>query len=614
MNRTNTALVALAVLLASAAPSTTAGTAQFARSSTSEPIAPQTDQRPRLTVVISIDQFRGDYLARYEDLFLPATDGDTLGGFSYLMDQGAYFADARYDHYPLFTGPGHAVILTGGHPSKTGIVGNDWWDVVHRRPVYCVDDPRWAVVGAAPESKASPMGPLNLYSSTVGDELKLATAGRAKVVTLAIKDRAAILLGGHAQDVSLWFDTAGGRWISSTAYCRDGELPAWVQQLNEERIPSSYLGKPWTPRTTEQLLRERSMVPTHVGGDIPEGFGRSFPHTIGAEDKSSSYKGFCLTPFANDFVFESAERAVQAEGLGQRNVPDLLAINLSPNDYIGHAFGPYSPEVMEMTLATDRALSGFINFLNETVPGGMDNVLFVVTADHGVAPIPEETQPQPTDFTVGRYESNTIIETIDRALRSRFGVPAGGCWFATTTDDPTGEALANSGAFIDGQVYLSPEAIRGAVDSGRADSRRDIERVACDSIHDARLPWVYACYGRTQIIEGAIGQTDLTRHLANGVHPTLSGDLIIIGQQASLEDPPSSGHPTTHGTPYAYDTHVPILISSPRLVRAGTYANRVAPSDIAPTISLLLGVEFPSACDGRVLHEALLAHRPREPF
>lgn len=612
MNRIHFALVALVVLLASAASSALAGAPNTAARSAAAPDAAHVDARPRLTVVISIDQFRGDYLHRFEDLFLPARDGDTLGGFGYLMDQGAYFADARYEHYPLFTGPGHAVILTGGHPSKTGIVGNDWWDVAHRRPVYCVDDARWTVVGAGPKSKATPMGPLNLQSTTVGDELKLATAGRAKVVTLAIKDRAAILLGGHVQDLSLWFDTAGGRWISSTAYCRDGQLPAWVAELNDERIPSSYPGKQWTPQASEQLLSERSMIPTHVGGDIPDGFGLAFPHTIGAEEKSSSYKGFCLTPFANDFVFESAERAVKAERLGQRDVPDLLAINLSPNDYIGHAFGPYSPEVMEMTLATDRALSEFINFLDDTVPGGMDNVLFVVTADHGVAPIPEETRPQPTDFTAGRYESNTIIETIDRALRSRFGAPAGGCWFATTSDDPTGADLDHSGAFIEGQVYLSPEAIRGAIDAGRADSRRDIERVACDAINDARLPWVYACYGRTQIIEGALGQTDLTRHLANGVHPTLSGDLIVIGQQASLENPPSSGHPTSHGTPYAYDTHVPILIASPRFIRPGVYANRVAPSDIAPTISLLLGVEFPSGCDGRVLHEALRQHGPRE--
>src|SRR5262249_18654543 len=153
-----------------------------------------------------------------------------LGGFRYLMERGAWFVDAHYDHYPLFTGPGHAVILTGAEPCKSGIVSNDWWDAKLRKPVYCVDDDRFAAVGVPPGSTGKPMGPRNLLCTTVGDELKLATAGHAKVVTLAVKDRAAILLGGHAQDTSIWFDSANGRWISSTAYCRDGKLPAWVQE------------------------------------------------------------------------------------------------------------------------------------------------------------------------------------------------------------------------------------------------------------------------------------------------------------------------------------------------------------------------------------------------
>lgn len=560
---------------------------------------------PALTVVISVDQLRGDYLYRFRDLFLPATDGDTLGGFAYLMERGAYFANARYEHYPLFTGPGHAVILTGAHPYKSGIVGNDWWDNENRRPMYCVDDERYEVVGAADGSKASPMGPANLKATTVGDELKLATAGRARVVTLAIKDRAAILLGGHAQDISLWFDTTGGRWISSTAYCRDGKLPAWVEELNSEEIPAQALGKDWTTTLSESTLSGRSMVAGHLKGDVPEGFGYEFPHHIGAEASKANFKAFCMIPAANEFAFTTAERAIAAEKLGQRDTPDLLAINLSPNDYIGHAFGPYSPEVLEMTVATDRALSKFINYLDKTIPGGMDNVAFVLTADHGVSPIPEDVVGQPFNLSAGRFRVADLVSTVADALTRRYGRPTGGSWFATTPDNADGSDPNKSGAFIDGAVYLNPEAVRVVVESRKAGSRMELEMFAADTVNAAGLPGVYACYSRAQILQGAVSDTDMNRHLANGVHPRLSGDLIVIPEPFNLEDPAAGDHATTHGTPYTYDTHVPVIMCYPKLIQSGVYFGKASPADIAPTLSLILGVEFPSGCDGRPLSEAL---------
>jgi len=560
---------------------------------------------PALTVVISIDQLRGDYLYRFRDLFLPATDGETLGGFAFLLERGAYFASAKFEHYPLFTGPGHAVILTGAHPYKSGIVGNDWWDTAGRRPVYCVDDERYEVVGAAEGSKASPMGPANLKATTVGDELKMATAGRSKVITLAIKDRAAILLGGHAQDLSLWFDTAGGRWISSTAYCRDGSLPAWVEALNDEQIPAQALGKDWTTTLSESTLSGRSMVARHLKGDVPEGFGYEFPHHIGAEATKANFKAFCMIPAANDFVFTTAERAIEAEKLGRRDAPDLLAINLSPNDYIGHAFGPNSPEVLEMTVATDRALSKFINYLARTIPGGMDNVAFVLTADHGVSPIPEDVVEPPFNLGGGRFEVAALVSTISESLTRRYGQPAGGSWFATTPDNADGSDPSKSGAFIDGAVYLNPEAVRAAVETRKAGSRMELEMFAADAVISAGISGVYACYSRAQILQGAVADTDMNRALANGIHPRLSGDLIVIPEPFNLEDPAAGDHATTHGSPYTYDTHVPVILCYPKMVTPGVYFGKASPADIAPTLSLILGVEFPSGCDGRPLSEAL---------
>jgi len=560
--------------------------------------------RPRLAVVLSIDQFRADYLTRLGDLFLPASPGrGRLGGFRYLMSQGAHFANARFEHYPLYTGPGHAVLLTGSHPYKNGIVGNEWWDPKNRRPVYCVDDARWKVVGAAEGSRAKPMGPLNLRSSTIGDELKLATAGRARVVAVALKDRAAILMSGHATDSAVWFDDAGGRWITSTAYAKDGKLPAWAEKVNSEAIPDKALGTTWTPSLSPEVLAARSFDPKLVPGAGPYGLGTKFPHKVGAEKTSQNYRAFTLTPAANAYVFETAKRAVAAEGLGKDDVPDLLCVNLSTNDYLGHAFGPYSPEATDLTVQTDRLLADFLTYLDKNVPGGMKSVVFVLTADHGVTPIPEDASEPPFGLNAGRFEAAEVVKVIGGALTARFGEPAGGSWFSRGAEAEGGRAA--TGEFVEGFVYLSPEAVASAIAGGKARDRRDLERAACDAVNGAGIQGVWGCYGKSQVLEGAVGDHDLGKHLARAVHPQLTGDLIVLSEQMYLAGSAVPAYATSHGTPYAYDTHVPVVVSAPGLIKPGVYAGKAAPSDIAPTLSLLLGVELPSGCDGSPLVPAL---------
>ncbi len=580
--------IALGVLLASAAQAQVSGpVAQAIR----DPA-----HRPRLIVVLSIDQFRADYLTRFADLFLPAKKGDALGGFRFLTESGAWFVNASFEHLPLFTGPGHAVIMSGAQPCKTGIVGNEWWDPRQQRVVYCVEDARFKVVGAAEGSHARPMGPGNLLSTTVGDELKLATNGRSRIVSLAIKDRAAILMGGHAQDLSLWYDTAGGRWISSTAFCRAGALPAWVESLNAEHIPDRTLGTSWAPSLSAETLAKRSTPAQHLGRDLPQGYGEHFPHPIGPDKTPANYRAFIDTPAANAFVFQTAERAIKEEGLGQHDDPDILAVSLSTNDYVGHAFGPYSPEVLDLTVQTDAQLSEFVRFLDHTIPGGMGSVVFALTADHGITPIPDDAAA--AGLPAGHFQVKAVMDAIEGALVSRFGTAPDNTWFSHGRLDPR-----RAGAYLDGLISLNSDAIGKAIADGKARSRRDIEQVACDAA--GAIPGVYACYGRTQILEGAIGDTSLRARLAKGTHPQLSSDLILIPDQLHLQEPDAEGHATTHGSPYSYDTHVPIVLCAPGLIRPGIYTNPAAPSDIAPTLSILLGIEFPSGCDGRVLSEAL---------
>lgn len=297
------------------------------------------------------------------------------------------------------------------------------------------------------------------------------------------------------------------------------------------------------------------------------------------------------------------------EKLGEDDIPDLLAINLSTNDYAGHAFGPYSPELLDLTRKTDLQLGAFLKFLDEKVEGGLKNgVVFALSADHGVSPIPEDAIARPPfGLRAGRVAVEKIVAAVDGALTLRYGKPAGGTWFSEGVESRTADGeldLEKSGAFVEGFVYLSDEAVDGAIASGEARDRRDIEGAACEAVNTRRIPGVYACFGKQQILRGELGDHPLSKHLARAIHPTLSGDLLILPEQMYLFEEMGPAYATTHGTPYIYDTHVPVIMSGPG-IRAGVYLDRVAPTDIAPTLSLLLGIEYPSACDGRPLQRAL---------
>jgi predicted AlkP superfamily pyrophosphatase or phosphodiesterase len=287
---------------------------------------------------------------------------------------------------------------------------------------------------------------------------------------------------------------------------------------------------------------------------------------VGDEKNASNYFLFTLTPSANAFVFETARRAVPAEKLGQRGAPDLLALNLSTNDYVGHVFGPYSPEVLDVTVQTDRQLAAFLGFLDQAVPGGLAEVLVVLTSDHGVAPIPEDLQAR--GIAAGRVAMNEILAAVEQALSGAFG---GGPWVGNGTD---GKPV---GAFVDPNLYLSEAAIDQTLSSGRAASR--------DQLEQGRMP-----------------DTELARRVTHGFHPKVSGDLVVVAAPGFY--PGIGGANTSHGSPWAYDVNVPILIAGPG-IRSGVWVDAVTPAAIAPTLSLLLGIAAPSGSDGTMLEPAL---------
>lgn len=337
-------------------------------------------KNPKLVVVIVVDQFRYDYLTRYR--------AEYKAGLARLMDRGAYFTNAYYQHFPTVTAVGHSVIMSGAMPSVSGIIGNDWYDRDARRQVSSVGDDTVKVLGGTGDGGASPK---RLQVSTVGDELKAATDGKARVLGISLKDRAAILAAGHAADAAYWYDGSTGHFVSSTFYFTD--LPNWVKDFNAHSL-DKYRGAEW------------------VGGTLPAD-AKLFPAII-------------PSPFGNDLLESFAERAISEEHLGKDDFPDLLTLSFSSNDYVGHDSGPESPKVKAMCLETDEVLGRLFKYLDSSI--GLDNTLIVLTADHGVAPTPESNAARRTP--AGRMP-DVIRNAVQAELAKRYG---DGTWVLSASE------------------------------------------------------------------------------------------------------------------------------------------------------------------------------------
>ncbi len=519
---------------------------------------------PKLVVLISIDQFRADYVERYSPYFLPTKSGKTLGGFKYLTETGSWYLDAHHNHIPTATGPGHATLMTGSEPAYDGIIGNDWFNRETGKGVYCVDDASVETVGGT----SKPMSPRNLRVTTIGDELKLATGGRSKVVGISFKDRAAILMAGHAADTVIWFDSGTGNWVTSSFYAPSKQLPEWVAALNSEKVPQKKFGSLWEPL----LAPEAYSLTRRNPNEKPAENGKLFSHSTESATKSGkqNYDGFTRTSFGQEYVFDTIERALDSEKLGAHDVPDVLVVNLATNDYVGHPYGPDSPEVMDITVRTDRLLSGLINSLDRRI--GIDNVALVVTADHGVLPVVEESADR---FRTGsiRVTAN-FKQVIDESLTKTFG---------------PGEWVLGDGLY-EQNLYLNR---RLAQEKGL--SIPALETAAAQAA--STIPGVFAAYTRSQILKGELPALDVMTLVSNGFGTDRGGDVMVFEAPGAYF---GGGGGTGHGSLWAYDTHVPILVHA-KGVKPGRYFDTVHTSDIASTLAHLLGIEYPTGNVGRPL-------------
>jgi predicted AlkP superfamily pyrophosphatase or phosphodiesterase len=496
--------------------------------------APSAPKRPKLFVAVVIDQFRYDYLERFRE--------DYNGGLARLLDQGAVFADAHYPQAATVTAVGHSTFLSGATPSVSGIIANEWYDRASGRMVTSVSDPATKLVGGTDGATGS--SPRKLLASTVGDELKMHGV-ESTIIGVSIKDRSAILPAGHMADGAYWYDGDTNRWVTSTYYRH--ELPAWVRKLNDEQPYRRYAGIQWLPFGATGKSAK------------PLCSGASGPGTRACDDLESS-------PWGNEMIEEFAERAVASENLGGHAGVDILAVSFSSNDYVGHAVGPDDPAVRDMAIRTDRLLGKLLDFIDARI--GKNQTLVVLTADHGVAPVPEVNAAR--HMPGGRLKKEQLWQQISDALVARFGA---GQWLAGPANMP----------------YLNQELVQ----SRKLDSA-EVERVAAEAA--SRFEHIARVYTRHQLQNGQVQRDEIGRAFSLGFFGARSGDLFVLQEPYYLFE--ASG--TSHGTPYDYDSHVPVIFMGPR-IKSEVHFDRIHVNDVAPTLAAYLGIEAPSGAMGNVL-------------
>jgi len=417
-----------------------------------------------------------------------------------------------------------------------------------------------------------PASPRVLIGTTIGDQMRLATNFKAKVVALSLKDRAAVLPGGKNANGAYWFDASSGTLVSSDYYFPD--MPGWVNKFNGEHRADKYFGKVWDRLLDAKSYQFTQGVTTDVKGSP---LGRHFPYTINGlgEEKPGEefYKEFQYTPFASEYLSDFAKAAIEGESLGADDIPDLLSISFSTPDLVGHAYGPDSEEVEDIYIRLDRVIADFLEYLDDKI--GLSKTLIAVTADHGVSPVPALLKLNRIDSSV--IDPGKCKEAVNNALSAQFG---GEKWVLALVND---------------QVYLNRKLM--------ADQKvepAEAECVAGEAL--LGVPGVVRFFTRTQITNGQMPQGTIASRISNGFNIGRSGDVwLIIKPFMFLAEGEIA---TTHGSPYDYDTHVPIILFGPG-IRPNRYHGECSPSDITPTLCDLIGVEPPPARTGRVLAEAL---------
>lgn len=517
--------------------------------------------RPKLVVGLVIDQMRWDYLYRYYSKY--GNDG-----FKRLLNKGYSLNNVHIPYVPTVTALGHTSIYTGSVPAIHGIAGNDWTDKETGKNVYCTTDENVQPVGTT-NVKVGSHSPKNLWSTTVTDELRLATNFQGKVVGVSLKDRASILPAGHTPNGAYWFDDSTGDFITSTYYMND--LPQWVKSFNSKNLPDQLVANGWNTLLPINQYTESSPDNSPWEGLLGSSKTPVFPYSNLAEDYKTKKDNIRYTPFGNTLTLKLAEASVEGENLGADEVTDILAINLASTDYAGHKFGPNSIEVEDVYLRLDQDLAKFFKYLDGKV--GKNQYTVFVSADHGGA------------HSVGflkEHKINTgffgegMEKSLNEKLKAKFGV----------------DKLING---VDNyQIYFDRKLM--------ADNNLELEDIKEFAIKELEKdPTVLYAVSTTEVQEATIPEP-IKQRIINGINRQRSGDIQLISHDSML--PPYSKTGTTHSVWNSYDAHIPLIFMGWG-IKHGESNKQYHMTDIAPTVSALLHIQFPSGNVGNPITEVI---------
>lgn len=545
--------------------------------------APSEDT-PRLVVGITVDQMRADYLTRFgvwDDAETPGHFGE--GGFRRMVEEGFACRDHHFGYAPTYTGPGHASIYTGTTPAVHGILSNDWYDRASGTGFYCASDTSVRGVGVdgvdtdgSVLGSAGQMSPHRMLSTTLGDELKMATGGQAKVYGVSMKDRGAILPAGHAADGAFWYYGKDlGHFISSTHY--GDALPDWVVALNQSGKSEALMEAGWDRLLDESVYDQCLPDNNPYEGAFKGELKPTFPYDLQAlKAQNAGYDLLKGTPGGNTLIVDFALAAIDGAGLGQDDVTDLLALSFSATDYVGHRVGPHAQETMDMYLRLDAELKRLFDALDEKVGDG--NWTAFLTADHGGANVPSHAASlqMPTDY----WKKGNLMDEVEAELAKRYGRSGSETWILNSSND---------------QVMLNhPLLERKGID------RCEVARFVAEqcSTDPALSKAVAACDAP------ALAASDpMVARLVRGHRPGFSGDVFLVPQPGWI-DYGRTG--TTHGSTFPHDTHVPALFLGAGVPNGETYS-RTHIRDIAPTISQLIRSPYPNGTTGQPIVDLLKA-------
>jgi len=535
--------------------------------------------KPRLVLQITVDQLRGDLLDRNLAHF-----GD--GGFRYLLETGAVYTDAHHRHANTETIVGHVTLATGTDPAVHGMVANLWFDRKTGRPYYNVQDGDYPLLSRGGVDQSTEIDPTQraattdgrspnaILTTTISDEISLGIGGGPKVFGVSVKDRGAISMAGHSGK-AYWFSKSEGRFITSSYYM--DSYPEWVTDWNDSGLVQSYADTSWDLSDAPESYRFGDADDMEWETDFP-GYGRAFPHPFGPADGRYYTTLLTLSPAGDELTADFARTLIDAEGIGTDEVTDYLSVSFSSTDYVGHIFGPSSLETEDNLRRLDRTIAGLLAFVDERV--GLDRTLVVLSADHGAPEVPGYLE------SLGIKASYFNFDDVDRqpaieSLKAEFGVA---------------EELVES--FSQPYLYLNETVLEA----------NDLDKATVAGALAAELqkmPGIAYAISSEDLRSGQVAKTAVSEAVLANFHLERSGDIYVVFEPHWFVGEFDGLHvASAHGSPWSYDTHVPIVLAGPG-IEAARISRRVETVDLAPTIAAYLKIKPPSGARGRVLTEAL---------